>query len=182
MCAPCARNPENNDYKQRQSQAPEINLKERDSTSDIEGRPSNSNGPTPSDSEVSSTGKSKDLSTYDTLFEDLAKFMKELPAKSKKHIWEHAVIEKDKKGKVKTVFDKASKQEQITRLLCDCVIVYIKYLNRKEKPLKTQAVLPYAEPAAKWIFEKYHELDRQRFEQESKYFPEMLEEYQHFVK
>jgi len=79
------------------------------------------------------------------------------------------------------VFDKASK-EHITKLLCDCVIVYMKYLNRKEKPLKTQAVLPYVEPASQWIFEKHGELEKTRFEDEKEYFADMLEEYQHFEK
>ncbi|ETO29850.1 hypothetical protein RFI_07270 [Reticulomyxa filosa] len=157
---------------------------------------------------ASSLRKSTDLNNFDNLFEDLAKFMKNLPAKSKKHIWEHAVIEKDKKDKAKKVFDKTIKQEQITRLLCDCVIVYVKgggsggnkgaiflvtktdsiffyfiqinlaFLNRKEKPLKTQTVLPFVEPASKWIFENHGQLERQRFEEESGYFPGILEQYQ----
>jgi len=55
-------------------------------------------------------------------------------------------------------------------------------LNRKEKPLKTQAVLPYVEPAAQWIFDNYGDLERQKFETDSSYFATMLEEYQHFVK
>ncbi|ETO25772.1 hypothetical protein RFI_11362 [Reticulomyxa filosa] len=129
--------------------------------------------------------KPTDLNNFESLFEELAKFMKTLPPKSKKHIWEHAVTDKDKKEKKekkdkkdKKVFDKASKEEHITRLLCDCVIVYIKYLNRKEKPLKTQEVLPHVEPVSRWIFQKYGELDRHRFEQESAYFSGILEEYQ----
>jgi len=174
-CSACSDTSSAEDVKKRDQLLPE---KQADPTYDIEGRPSESN-----DGDVS--GTTTDLSTFDNLFEDLAKFMKSLPVKSKKHIWEHAVGEKDKKekkDKTKKVYDKTTKQEQITRLLCDCVIVYIKYLNRKEKPLKTQAVLPFVEPAAKWMFEKHKELERKRFEEENNYFPDMLEEYQHFAK
>jgi len=175
MCSTCSDTSQaENAQKQRQTLLPE---KQQDAISDIEGRPSNSNF---SEGDAQPKSSTTDLSKFDNLFEDLAKFIKQLPAKSKKHIWEHAVIDKDKK--IKKVYDKTFEQEHITKLLCDCVIVYVKYLNRKEKPLKTQAVLPYVEPAAQWIFDNYGDLERQRFEQESTYFADMLEEYQHFVK
>jgi len=170
-----------NAQKQRQTLLPET---QHDPNSDVEGQPTNTttNGGNTSDGVPPTRPSSTDLSAFNSLFGELAKFMKSLPPKSKKHIWEHAVTEKDKKDKTRKVFDKASTQEQITRLLCDCVIVYVKYLNRKERPLKTQTVFPYVQPAAEWIFIKYGELERYRFEQENKYFAEMLEEYQYFVK
>ncbi|ETO08184.1 hypothetical protein RFI_29204 [Reticulomyxa filosa] len=118
-----------------------------------------------------------------TLFEDLAKFMKDLPTASKKHIWEHAINKKNKK-KNKTKIEKTSEQKQITKVLCDCVIIYVKviyfiffYLNRKQKTMKIDTVLPHVEPAAQWIFKKYKFLEKHRFEQESTYFADMLQEY-----
>ncbi|ETO16118.1 hypothetical protein RFI_21238 [Reticulomyxa filosa] len=125
-----------------------------------------------------SSKKSMDLSNFEKLFEELGKFMKTLPPKSRKYIWDHAVTEKKGDDNTKKVIDKTTDQEQITRLLCDCVIVFIKYLNRNEKPLKSKSVLPYVEPAARWIFDNYGELERLQFELETNYFADILAEYQ----
>merc|ERR1712154_243824 len=60
----------------------------------------------------------------DSLFEDLARFIRTLPPKSKQHIWEHGVKIKTADGK-KVVCDETRDKDQINRLLCDCVIVYV---------------------------------------------------------
>jgi len=118
-----------------------------------------------------------DLSKVDSLFEDLAKFMRDLPVRSKGHIWKHSMKAKGDDGS-KTVVDKANDEHLILKLLTDIVIVYVKYLDRNREPLTTKEVKPHVEAAAKWIFEKYHELDRNLFENDKNYFSSMLEAYQ----
>ena len=75
---------------------------------------------------LNSTPQSFNLDTMgDSLFEDLARFLRTLPPKSKQHIWEHGVKIKLPDGK-KQVCDQTRDKDQINRLLCDCVIVYVK--------------------------------------------------------
>lgn len=66
------------------------------------------------------------VSIDSTFLQDLARFIRTLPAKSKQHIWSHAVKIKGKDGKKKKVLDSTSNQDQINQLLCDNVIVYVK--------------------------------------------------------
>ena len=63
-----------------------------------------------------------------SLFEDLARFLRTLPPKSKQHIWEHGVKIKLQDGK-KQVCNSTQDKDQINRLLCDCVIVYVKVMR-----------------------------------------------------
>eukprot|EP01083_Nonionella_stella_P088510 246736_1 len=63
-----------------------------------------------------------------SLFEDLARFLRTLPPKSKRHIWEHGIRIKTADGR--KVCEQTKNKEQINTLLCDCVIVYVKYLDR----------------------------------------------------
>jgi len=118
-----------------------------------------------------------DLSKEMSLFEDLSKFMRELPARSKGHIWKHSVKVKQEDGS-KAVCDKADDEQLILKLLIDTVIVYVKYLDRNRAPLTTKQVKPHVEGAAKWIFQKYHAIDRNQFENDKNYFASMLEAYQ----
>jgi len=112
----------------------------------------------------------------DSLFEDLARFLRTLPPKSKQHIWEHGVKIKTPDGK-KQVCDSTRDKDQINRLLCDCVIVYVKYLDRNRAPLSTKKVRPHVEQVATHIFGKYHPLQRDQFENDKTYFAAMLEDY-----
>eukprot|EP01083_Nonionella_stella_P088511 246737_1 len=111
----------------------------------------------------------------DSLFEDLARFLRTLPPKSKQHIWEHGVKIKTPEGK--KVCDQTKDKDQINRLLCDCVIVYVKYLDRNRAPLSTKKVRPYVEKVAVYIQKKYHPLLRDSFENDKTYFAQMLEDY-----
>jgi len=111
----------------------------------------------------------------DSLFEDLARFLRTLPPKSKQHIWEHGVKIKTADGK--KVCDSTQNKDQINRLLCDCVIVYIKYLDRNRAPLSTKKVRPHVENVAMFIHNKYHPLQRDKFENEKAYFAQMLMDY-----
>ena len=65
------------------------------------------------------------MDKVETLFEDLAKFIRDLPEKSKTHIWGHSVKTRDKNGQ-KVVGKRAIDEQQITKLLTDLVIVYVK--------------------------------------------------------
>eukprot|EP01083_Nonionella_stella_P161859 530640_1 len=112
----------------------------------------------------------------DSLFEDLARFLRTLPPKSKQHIWEHGVKIKTPDGK-KQVCDKTKDKDQINRLLCDCVIVYVKYLDRNRAPLSTKKVKPHVEQVSTYIYNKYHPLHRDKFENDKTYFAQMLEDY-----
>jgi len=111
----------------------------------------------------------------DSLFEDLARFLRTLPPKSKQHIWEHGVKIKTADGK--KVCDSTETKDQINRLLCDCVIVYIKYLDRNRAPLSTKKVRPHVESVALFIYSKYHPLHRDKFENDKAYFAQMLMDY-----
>ena len=67
-----------------------------------------------------------DINSINSSFlQDLSFFIRTLPAKSKKHIWEHAVRKRGADGK-RRILDSTSNQEQINKLLCDNVIVYVK--------------------------------------------------------
>jgi len=123
------------------------------------------------------TPNSFDLNKVDSLFEDLAKFMRDLPARSKGQIWRHSVKFQTSDGS-KTVSEKANNEQLIVKLLSDVVIVYVKYLDRTRDPLTTKQVKPHVERAAKWIFEKYHEIERLQFETDTNYFSNILEAYQ----
>lgn len=112
----------------------------------------------------------------DSLFEDLARFLRTLPPKSKQHIWEHGVKIKTADGK-KQVCAATENKDQINRLLCDCVIVYIKYLDRNRAPLSTKKVRPHVDTVALYIHTKYHPLQREKFENDKTYFAAMLEDY-----
>lgn len=111
----------------------------------------------------------------DSLFEDLARFLRTLPPKSKQHIWEHGVKIKTPDGK--KVCAATENKDQINRLLCDCVIVYIKYLDRNRAPLSTKKVRPHVETVALFIHNKYHPLQRDKFENDKAYFAQMLMDY-----
>merc|ERR1711920_799643 len=89
-----------------------------------------------------------------------ARFLRTLPPKSKQHIWEHGVKIKLPDGK-KQVCDSTQDKDQINRLLCDCVIVYVKYLDRNRAPLSTKKVRPHVEEVAMFIHNKYHPLQRE---------------------
>jgi len=79
MCSACSDTSQaENAHKQRQALLPE---KQQDPPSDVEGRPSEDNRGV-SDGDASTMKMTTDLSTFDTLFEDLAKFMRGLPTKS----------------------------------------------------------------------------------------------------
>ena len=110
-----------------------------------------------------------------SLYEDLSRFLKTLPPRSKRHIWEHAVRIRTPDGK--RVCDSTQSRRHINRLLCDLVIVYIKYLDRDRKPLPSATVRPHKEPVAQFIHLNYHSIQRGRFENDTEYFPQMLDEY-----
>eukprot|EP01084_Bolivina_argentea_P246930 413159_1 len=129
----------------------------------------------------SSTPQSFNLENMgDSLFEDLARFLRTLPPKSKQHIWEHGVKIKLPDGK-KQVCDTTKDKDQINRLLCDCVIVYVKYLDRNRAPLSTKKVKPHVEQVALYIHTKYHPLQRDKFETNKNYFASILEDYVYFA-
>jgi len=96
-----------------------------------------------------------ELNLQETLFEKLAKFIKSLPPNSKKHIWAHAVRVKNDDGS-KVLVDKTQNESQICRLLSDCVIVYVKYIDRKRAPLSRKTVQSQVQPASQWIQKKKH--------------------------
>jgi hypothetical protein len=118
-----------------------------------------------------------ELELADSLFDRVGKFLKSLPADPKQHIWSHSVKQKQQNGE-KAVVDTASTENQVSRLLCDCVIVFVKYMDRQRTPLSRKLVLPVVSNAAKWVFQNYGPIVRSRFESEKSYFGEMLEEYQ----
>merc|ERR1719251_385569 len=110
--------------------------------------------------EIDPLPKSFNLETMgDTLFEDLARFLRTLPSKSKQHIWEHAVKIKTADGQ-KTVCDQTSDEDQINLLLCDCIIVYIKYLDRNKASLSIKKVRPHVKQIAVYIFNKFNPLQQ----------------------
>ena len=143
----------------------------------------------------------------DSLFEDLARFFRSLPPKSKEVIWKHAIKIKTPEGKLK-VSDLTEDKKQINKLLCDCVIIYSKvciiyvythncrclctrtslqwstisilymqFLDRNTATLSTKKVKPFVKKAATYIHGKYHPLRRDQFENNGTYFAEMLEDY-----
>ena len=59
----------------------------------------------------------------ESLIEDLAEFVRTLPSKSKQHIWEHSVTKRTRDGR--KVCRMTESKRQISRLLCDWVIVYV---------------------------------------------------------
>eukprot|EP01084_Bolivina_argentea_P223487 378121_1 len=112
----------------------------------------------------------------EALIEDLPPFIRTLPPKSKQHIWEHAVKRKTHDGR-KQVCDETQNEKHINKLLCDWIIVYVKYLDRKKAPLNTKKVRPYVENISHYIYEKYHPIKRDTFENDKGYFADMVEEY-----
>ena len=110
------------------------------------------------------------------LFEDLARFMRTLPPKSKQHIWEHALRYQNDAGQ-RQIYDETQNEKQINKLMCDWIIVYIKYLDRSKAPLQTKIVLPYVKDISQHIYEKYHPLQKDKFERDKTYFAEMVEDY-----
>ena len=110
-----------------------------------------------------------------SLYEGLSRFLKTLPPLSKRHIWEHAVRIRTPDGK--RVCDSTQSRRHINKLISDCVIVYIKYLDRDRKPLPSVTVRPHVEPVAQFIHLNYHSIQQGRFENERAYFPQMLMEY-----
>ena len=112
----------------------------------------------------------------DSLFEDLAKFMRILPPKSRSHIWEHAVKIKTSDGQ-KMVCDNTRDKGHVVKLLCDCVIVYVRYLERDTAPLPTKKAKPHVQSIAEFIHGRYHPLSRNQFQNDRTYFSAMLEDY-----
>lgn len=126
MCSSCSDSPSSAQYRGGGDRLlPEHNRKGRrpgeTNESDQEDPSINGDNPT-----MNATPQSFNLETMgDSLFEDLARFLRTLPPKSKQHIWEHGVKIKTPDGK-KEVCSSTRDKEQINRLLCDCVIVYVK--------------------------------------------------------
>jgi hypothetical protein len=119
------------------------------------------------------------LASNPALFEDLARFFRNLPAKSREHIWDHHLIV-TRNGK-KEVTLQTSNQEQITTLITDLIIVYFKAQDRTKKSLTPDVVRPLADPAAKWIMDTYLGLERQKFISDKTYFVDMLQQYQRYM-
>ena len=51
------------------------------------------------------------------------------------------------------------------------------YLDRNKAPYSTKTLRPVVEDIAEYIHEKNHPLKRENFEQETDYFPSMIEGY-----
>eukprot|EP01084_Bolivina_argentea_P100006 179664_1 len=77
------------------------------------------------------------------LFKDVAFLMSTLPPASMKHIWDHGVHHKID-GK-KRILEETADEGHVRRLVCDCVIVFVKYLDRQRRPMSTRQVLPFVE-------------------------------------
>eukprot|EP01083_Nonionella_stella_P163592 538927_1 len=108
------------------------------------------------------------------LFKDVAFLMSTLPPASMKHIWDHGVHHKID-GK-KRILEETADEGHVRRLVCDCVIVFVKYLDRQRRPMSTRQVLPFVEGVTSYIYDKYHPLRRDGFENE-KTFSKMLTDY-----
>jgi hypothetical protein len=122
------------------------------------------------------------LANNPELFEDMARFFRNLPAKSREHIWDHYLkVEIEGQNGKKHVLEWTEGQDQITAIITDLIIVHIKGQDRTKKALSPKVVRPVAEPAAKWIFDNYSSLYRAKFISEEYYFADMLEQYQHFL-
>ncbi len=138
--------------------------------------------PATSSSTKGSTTKSSSatiLANNPDLFEDLARFFRKLPAKSREHIWGHylKVEIRGQNGKER-VLDQTETQDQITTLITDLIIVYFKSQDRTKKPLSSKVVRPLAEPAAKWVFDNHSVVKRKNFISQEGYFADILEQYQ----
>ncbi|ETO23710.1 hypothetical protein RFI_13467 [Reticulomyxa filosa] len=136
--------------------------------------------------EESGTEAMKSLSEMKTLFEDMATFMEKLAPASKKHIWKHAMHNKFKKKSSSTNGDQDEQtlqQKQVAKLLCDCVIIYIQvtfHLNKKimeQKNINPKHIKKPKNSTKIWIVQKYKALEKDRFERESTYFSQILQEY-----
>ena len=113
----------------------------------------------------------------DSLFKELARFLRVLPPKSKQHIWEHAVKIKTSDGK-KQICDSTRHEGHIDRLLCGCVIVYVRYLDRNRAPLKIKEVRPHIQHVSIFILHgRHYPMQRSKFENDRNYFPAILEDY-----
>ena len=114
------------------------------------------------------------------LFELVARFLRTVPPASRLicSIWKHCVKTKMDDGKSQ-VLDRTESVEHITRLLCDCVMVYIKDpgMNYQYDPGWPKNVKWFVLPAAAFMFDKYHPLQRSEFENGKTYFAEMLQDY-----
>ena len=203
MCSSCSDSPSQTKYRGDRLLPENKGKKKRQGETNESDQEDNDNNPT-----INPTPQSFNLENMgDSLFEDLARFLRTLPPKSKQHIWEHGVKNKTPDGK-KVVCDSTQNKDQINRLLCDCVIVYVKvykyiyiqyiltlnakmrhihymimiydnkqYLDRNRAPLSTKKVRPHVEQVALYIHEKYHPLQRDKFENDKTYFAAMLEDY-----
>eukprot|EP01083_Nonionella_stella_P213780 770724_1 len=109
------------------------------------------------------------------LFKDVSRFIRTLPPLSKKHIWGHSVYHKVD-GK-KRILEETTDERHVQRLICDCVIVHVKYLDRRRQPLGTRRVRPFVKAVASYVYNTYHPLQRDEFENDKKYFAEMLTNY-----
>mmetsp|Transcript_38525 Transcript_38525/g.63143 ORF Transcript_38525/g.63143 Transcript_38525/m.63143 type:complete len:184 (+) Transcript_38525:36-587(+) len=176
MCSSCSDDPEASQRRRAHEQfLPEKGKAQRGETQYVDEMDENPTIQQPAGDQPAGVGFALE-NMGDSLFEDLARFLRTLPPKSKQHIWEHGVKVKAQDGK-KTVCETTRSKDQINRLMCDCVIVYVKYLDRNRSPLSTKTVRPHIEHVTQHIYAKYHPLQRDRFENDKSYFPTMLEDY-----
>lgn len=105
-----------------------------------------------------------------------AGFFETLPSLSKQHIWSHAVKSRDLNGERK-VWDETQNIRNIERLMCDCTIVYIKYLDRSNATLVTHDIRPYFMDISQYMFDNNHPINQQKFVEEKGYFSSLLKEY-----
>eukprot|EP01083_Nonionella_stella_P120133 359685_1 len=109
------------------------------------------------------------------LFKDLSRFLRTLPSLSKTHIWRHSVCHKVD-GK-KRILEETTKERHVERLICTCVIVFIKYLDRQRQGLGTRRVQAFVKEVVSYIYNTYDPLQRDEFENDKKYLAEMLTDY-----
>eukprot|EP01083_Nonionella_stella_P110939 325023_1 len=112
------------------------------------------------------------------LFKDVAFLMSTLPLfqRAMKNIWKHGVYHKMDK---KRILQETADEDQIRMLVCDCVIIFVKLLDRNRAPMATGQVQPFVKGITSYIYGKYHPLCRDGFENDKTYFAKMLTDYVH---
>lgn len=128
---------------------------------------------------VNSSKRLNILNEDDAVFEDMVQFLRRLPPKSRENIWRNAAGLKRDDGRTH-VLGLITDSEDITSLLCNCVVVFAKCREQSQSILSQKSVKWHLYRATVYIHMKHGQLERSKFEDDKMYFAQILQEYIRF--
>ena len=132
-----------------------------------------------SDLSIQSSHKVHSFNADDTVFEELVQFMRRLLPRTRDDIWKDAASLLRTDGR-RHILATITDGEDITALLCNCVVIFSKTHNRSQSILSQKAVKWHLYRATVYIQTKHSKLERTKFEGDKMYFAGILQEYIRF--